>query len=227
MRVLALFICHSESAKHPKCSAIGVMDHFLFALPVIRIFLSHFFLVCRYCFCWCYICFLGEGGMEGGLDAFISPFGIFSQTQSLYFQMHYFLLLFVLFSYFASYCCFVFLDNSKSALELIQTHSRWCFLTLLSCFFLPLNGEMNESLSTWECNHWCPAFLNFHHPSAVSKETETAEPLTVCEFQRPSAAEDLMQPWQRQQPPQRLADQEDPHMLLNLARKKEKYKHLK
>lgn len=47
---------------------------------------------------------------------------------------------------------------------------------------------MNESLSTWECNHWCPAFLDLHHPSAVSKETETAEPLTVCEFQRPSSS---------------------------------------
>lgn len=35
-------------------------------------------------------------------------------------------------------------------------------------------------------NHWCPAFLDSHHPSAVSKETEPAEPLTVCEFQRPS-----------------------------------------
>lgn len=210
--------CHWSNGSLSVCapSNTNIFVTFFPCLPLLFLLVLHLF-------------FRGwrDGGMEGGLDAFISPFGIFSQTQSLYFQMHYFLLLFVLFSYFASYCCFVFLDNSKSALELIQTHSRWCFLTLLSCFFLPLNGEMNESLSTWECNHWCPAFLNFHHPSAVSKETETAEPLTVCEFQRPSAAEDLMQPWQRQQPPQRLADQEDPHMLLNLARKKEKYKHLK
>ena len=58
-----------------------------------------------------------------------------------------------------------------------------------------------------------------HHPSAVSRGTEPAEPLTVCEFQRPSAAEDFMQPWQRQQPPQRLADQEHPRVSLKMAHK--------
>lgn len=58
-----------------------------------------------------------------------------------------------------------------------------------------------------------------HHPSAVSRGTEPAEPLTVCEFQQPSAAEDLMQPWQRQQLLQRLADQGHPHMSLEIAHK--------
>lgn len=77
---------------------------------------------------------------------------------------------------------------------------------------------MNGSLNTHgNATHWCPAFLDSHHTSAVSRETEPAEPLTVCEFQRPSATEDFMQPWQREQPSQRLADQEHPHMLLNLA----------
>lgn len=74
---------------------------------------------------------------------------------------------------------------------------------------------MSGFLRTWEYNHWCPAFLDSRHPLAVSKETEPAVPLTVCEFQRPSAAEDSMQPWQRQRPPQRLADQEHPPMLLD------------
>lgn len=59
-------------------------------------------------------------------------------------------------------------------------------------------------------NATTPACLDSHHRSAVSKETEAAEPPTACEFQRPSAAEDLMQPWQKQQPPQRLCDQEHP-----------------
>lgn len=49
--------------------------------------------------------------------------------------------------------------------------------------------EINGSLSTWECHHWCPAFLASHHPSAVPMETEPALPQTVSEFQRPPAAE--------------------------------------
>lgn len=72
---------------------------------------------------------------------------------------------------------------------------------------------------SWECNHWCLAFLDSHHPSAVSMETEPAESLTVFEFQRPSAAVGFdVTLAEAMYPPQRLADCEQPCMFLTLLR---------
>lgn len=57
------------------------------------------------------------------------------------------------------------------------------------------------------------SFIPWFHTISLlflRKQEPADQPLTVCEFQRPSAAQDLMEPWQWRPPPQRHADREHP-----------------